>query len=139
MQAKGGTRTPHGGSSLAVPSSSVTRTSRGVPPGCRPKNLPTAVRKGDVLYAKGRKGRLRLLYVLKPTTAIPKRVPFYEDNDPRAGAHHPACGAEGHGHEEAVMTWRKVVYSADCLITPGSGRHRTICAARSLCVSWLSP
>ena len=62
-----------------MPSSSVTRTSRGVPPGCRPKNLPTAVRKGDVLYAKDRKGRLRLLYVLKPTTAIPKRVPFYED------------------------------------------------------------
>ena len=63
MQAKGGTRTPHAGSSLAVPSSSVTRTSRGVPPGCRPKNLPTAVRKGDVLYAKGRKGRLPALCV----------------------------------------------------------------------------
>jgi hypothetical protein len=79
MQAKGGTRTPHGGSSLAVPSSGVTRTSRGVPSRLRPKNLSTAVRKGDVLYAKDRKGRLRLLYVLKPATAIPKRVPFYED------------------------------------------------------------
>jgi hypothetical protein len=79
MQAKGGTRTPHGGSSLAVPSSGVTRTSRGVSSRLRPKNLPTAVRKGDVLYAKDRKGRLRLLYVLKPATAIPKRVPFYED------------------------------------------------------------
>ena len=79
MQAKGGTRTPHGGSNLAVPSSGVTRTSRGVSSRLRPKNLPTAVRKGDVLYAKDRKGRLRLLYVLKPATAIPKRVPFYED------------------------------------------------------------
>ena len=62
-----------------MPSSGVTRTSRGVPSRLRPKNLPTAVRKGDVLYAKDRKGRLRLLYVLKPATAIPKRVPFYED------------------------------------------------------------
>ena len=80
MQAKGGTRTPHAGSSLAVPSSGVTRTSRGVPSRLRPKNLPTAVRKGDVLlYAKDRKGRPRLLYVLKPATAIPKRVPFHED------------------------------------------------------------
>jgi hypothetical protein len=50
----------HGGSSLAVPSSGVTRTSRGVPSKLRPENLPTAVRKGDVLYAKDRKGRLRL-------------------------------------------------------------------------------
>jgi hypothetical protein len=80
MQAKGGTRTPHGGSSLAVPASNVTRTARGVPARLRPKNMPTAVRKGDVLYARDKKsGRLRLLYVLKHTTAIPKRVPFYED------------------------------------------------------------
>ena len=43
MQAKGGTRTPHGGSNLAVPSSGVTRTSRGVPSRLRPTNLPTAV------------------------------------------------------------------------------------------------
>ncbi|MCA1452867.1 hypothetical protein I6F35_06480 [Bradyrhizobium sp. BRP22] len=79
MQAKGGTRTPHGGSNLAVPASSVPKTSRGVPARLRPKNMPTAVRKGDVLYAKDKKGRLRLLYVLKHATQIPKRVPFYED------------------------------------------------------------
>lgn len=79
MQALGGNRTPHGGSNLAVPASSVVKTSRGVPSRLRPKNMPTAVRKGDVLYAKDRKGKLRLLYVLKPQTKIPKRVPFYED------------------------------------------------------------
>jgi hypothetical protein len=79
MQAKGGTRTPQGGSNLAVPSSGVSKTSRGVPARLRPKNLPTAVRKGDVLYSRDRNGRLRLLYVLKPATAIPKRVPFLED------------------------------------------------------------
>jgi hypothetical protein len=78
-QAKGGTRTPHGGSNLAVPISSVPKTSRGVPSRLRPKNMPTAVRKGDALYSRDRKGKLRLLYVLKPTTRIPKRVPFYED------------------------------------------------------------
>lgn len=79
MQAKGGTRAPHGGSSLAVPLSSVPKGSRGVPARLRPKNLRAAVRKGDALYAKDKKGRLKLLYVLKKTTNIPKRVPFYED------------------------------------------------------------
>jgi hypothetical protein len=79
MQAKGGQRTPHGGSNLAVPVSSVPKTSRGVPSRLRPKNMPTAVRKGDALYARDRKGRLRLLYILKPSTKVPKRVPFYED------------------------------------------------------------
>jgi len=79
MQAKGGTRTPHGGSSLAVPASDIPRGSRGVPARLRPKNMPTAVRKGDVLYGKDRRGRLRLMYVLKRATPIPKRVPFYED------------------------------------------------------------
>lgn len=78
-QAKGGTRSPQGGSNLAVPASNVPRTSRGVPARLRPKNMPGAVRKGDVLYAKNKKGRLRLLYVLKHQTKIPKRVPFYED------------------------------------------------------------
>lgn len=83
MQAKGGQRSPQrGGASLAVPASNVPKGSRGVQASLRPKNLqPTAsFRKGDVLYAKDkRSGRLRLLYVLKPATKIPKRVPFYED------------------------------------------------------------
>jgi hypothetical protein len=78
-QAKGGDRTPRGGSNLAVPLSNVPRTSRGVPARLRPKNLPTAVRKKDALYARDKKGKLRLLYILKPQTKIPKRVPFYED------------------------------------------------------------
>ena len=60
MQAKGGTRTPHGGSSLAVPLSNVPRGARGVPKRLRPKNLPTAVRKGDALYAKDKRGRVCL-------------------------------------------------------------------------------
>jgi hypothetical protein len=79
MQAKGGTRAPQGGSNLAVPASNVPKTSRGVPARLRPKNLPTAFKKGDVLYSRDKKGRLRLLYVLKHATKIPKRVPFYED------------------------------------------------------------
>jgi hypothetical protein len=79
MQAKGGTRAPQGGSNLAVPASNVPKTSRGVPARLRPKNMPTAFKKGDVLHARDKKGRLRLLYVLKHATKIPKRVPFYED------------------------------------------------------------
>jgi hypothetical protein len=79
MQSKGGTRSPQGGSNLAVPASSVPKGARGVPTRLRPKKLPTALRKGDVLYARDKKGKLTLLYVLKHQTKIPKRVPFYED------------------------------------------------------------
>jgi hypothetical protein len=80
MHAKGGTRTPMGGAALAVPSSQLPKTSRGIPQRLRPKTLGSnAVRKGDVLYQRDNRGRLRLLYVLKPQTKVPKQVPFYED------------------------------------------------------------
>jgi hypothetical protein len=80
MQAKGGTRAPKGGGHLAVPVSTIKRTSRGVPSNLRPKNLATkAFRIRDMLYTRDRKGKLRLLYSLKTSTRIPKRVPFYED------------------------------------------------------------
>jgi hypothetical protein len=82
MQAKGGVRAPRGGSSLAVPSSGIPKSSRGVPASLRPKAIPPdiAFRKGDVLYAKNKRThRLRLLYILKHATKIPRAVPFYED------------------------------------------------------------
>jgi hypothetical protein len=76
-QAKGGVRIPRG-SKLAIPVSSL-KSGRGVPNRLKPKVLgDKAVRKGDLLYVKER-GRLKLVYVLKPATKIPKRVPFYED------------------------------------------------------------
>jgi hypothetical protein len=79
-QAKGGTRTPKGGGHLAVPLSTIKRTSHGVPSNLRPKNLATkAFKIRDMLYVRDGKGRLRLLYSLKSSTKIPKRVPFYED------------------------------------------------------------
>jgi hypothetical protein len=79
-QAKGGTRTPRLGGHLAVPVSTIQRTSHGVPSRLRPKNLKTAAFKiRDMLYTRDRKGRLKLLYSLKSATKIPKRVPFYED------------------------------------------------------------
>lgn len=82
MQAKGGQRAPRGGSNLAVPASSIPKSSRGVPGNLRPKNLQPDLtfKKGDVLFSKNKRTRrLRLLYVLKHSTKIPKRVPFYED------------------------------------------------------------
>lgn len=79
MQAKGGTRTPHGGSMLAVPASSVPKGARGVPQRLRPKMLANSFKRGDVIYTKDKNGRMKLMYVLKPATKIPKRVPFYED------------------------------------------------------------
>lgn len=78
MQAKGGQRVARG-NNMAIPSSNITRGASGVPSRFKPKNMPTAVRRGDVLYGRDRKGRLKLLYVLKHATPIPKRVPFYED------------------------------------------------------------
>jgi hypothetical protein len=79
MQAKGGTRVPRGGGSIAVPVSSIPRGARGVPQRLRPKNLPRSVRIKDALYTRDRKGKLKLQYVLKRATRIPKRVPFFED------------------------------------------------------------
>ena len=80
MQSKGGTKTPHGGSNIAVPLSSIPKGSRGVPARLRPKTLGNrAIRKGDALYARLPNGKLQLLYTLKHATKIPKRVPMYED------------------------------------------------------------
>jgi hypothetical protein len=82
MQAKGGSRSPRGGSNIAVPASTIPKTSRGVPTALLPKTLPPdqSFKRGDVLYSKNKKTRrLRLLYVLKRDTKIPRRVPFYED------------------------------------------------------------
>jgi len=82
MQAKGGVRVPKGGSSLAIPSSNISRGARGVPARLRPAVMGrTLVRKNEMLFVrdKKKKGKLKLMYVLKKTTPIPKRVPFYED------------------------------------------------------------
>lgn len=80
MQAKGGYRTPVNGSNLAIPVSTIHRGARGVPARFRPKTLGTkAFKMGDGLYQRDKKGKLRLLYTLKASTVIPKRVPFYED------------------------------------------------------------
>jgi len=79
MQAKGGLRAPMAGSNLAIPASDIHRTASGVPKRLRPKNLKTAFVKKGLLFARDGRGRLKLLYALKPQTRIPKRVPFYED------------------------------------------------------------
>lgn len=79
-QAKGGTRTPVRGHNLAIPSSTnVKRGASGVPSRMRPKNLKQAFKINGKLFTRDRKGRLTLVYALKPSTKIPKRVPFYED------------------------------------------------------------
>ena len=76
MHAKGGVRTPRSGH-LAVPVSNVPKGARGVPQRLRPKNMTVRIK--DALYTRDRSGRLRLVYVLKTATKIPKRVPFFED------------------------------------------------------------
>ena len=78
-QAKGGTRAPRGGANLAIASSQITRTPHGVPTNVKPANLVNSFRVRDVIYQKDKRGRMRLMYVLKHQTPIPRRVPFYED------------------------------------------------------------
>jgi hypothetical protein len=77
-QAKGGVVSPRG-RHIAVPiKGNVPRTARGVPKGMRPRNLPNGVRIKDAIYVR-EKGKLKLMYVLKPKVRIRARVPFYED------------------------------------------------------------
>lgn len=80
MQARGGTRTPIDGSNLAIPLSTIPKGARGVPARLRPRTMGTkAFKMGDGLYTRDKKGKLKLLYILRSSTAVPKRVPFYED------------------------------------------------------------
>lgn len=79
MQAKGGVRVPQGGANLAIPASNVPRGSRGVPKNLKPANLKNSFKKNGMLFARDKRGRVRLVYTLKPASRIPKRVPFYED------------------------------------------------------------
>jgi hypothetical protein len=78
MQAKGGLKTPRG-ANIAIPASDVPRGAHGVPKRLRPKNLQAAVRKKDALFQRDGKGRLKLIYTLKHSARIPKRVPFFQD------------------------------------------------------------
>ena len=82
LHAKGGTRTAKGGR-MAIPvSGTIKRTARGVPDRWKPKTLgPKLFRKdsGEARYTRDGRGRLKLTYVLKTATKIPKRVRFYED------------------------------------------------------------
>ena len=78
MHAKGGTRTARG-AHMAVPVSSMPKSGRGVPQRLRPRNLANSVRIKDAIYTRDRSGKLKLMYVLKTATKIPRRVPFFED------------------------------------------------------------
>ncbi|MDT3382514.1 hypothetical protein RNI52_34630 [Labrys neptuniae] len=75
--ADGGQHTSQG--RLAVPVAGQRRGARGIVPSQRPRALKQAFKKGDVIYevvGKGKRKRLRLAYVLKPSVVVPKRVPF---------------------------------------------------------------
>lgn len=78
-QAKGGTKTPLKGANIAIPASSVPRTSRGVPTNLKPANLKNSFKTRNMLFVRTKGGRPRLVYTLKPAVKVPKRVPFYED------------------------------------------------------------
>ncbi|MES2694179.1 MAG: hypothetical protein V4773_11955 [Verrucomicrobiota bacterium] len=76
--AEGGVKTPRG-DNLAIGGRNVRRGARGVVASQRPKVLKNAFRKGDVIYQRVGKNKLKLMYVLKPSAKIKKDVPFHED------------------------------------------------------------
>lgn len=79
--AKGNTKQAKSGA-LAIPQAEVKRTARGVSGRMKPRNLPNSFRRGDAIFqriGKGKRERLRLMYILKPSVSQPKDVPFYED------------------------------------------------------------
>lgn len=84
LLAKGGTKRPRTGGSLAIPEAKVRarRGSKGVPKNLRPGNLGRSFRDGDVIYqeiGRGKKRRLRLMYVIKPTANVRAMVPLEID------------------------------------------------------------
>lgn len=79
--ADGGSKTA-GGGALAVPVAGQRRGARGIVPSQRPRNLKKAFKKGDAIYeivGRGKKKRLKLAYILKPSVNLPKTVPLHED------------------------------------------------------------
>ena len=84
LHAKGGTKTARG-KNLAIPTKSWVRyTSRGIDKAMLPRNLIANTPRralritNDGIYV-GQGGKLHLLYRLKPTAQIKKKVNFYED------------------------------------------------------------
>jgi hypothetical protein len=82
-QAEGGTKRPHRGRQLAIPGTIVKRsmTSRGVPPGLRPKDLPNSFRRKNAIFQRVGKSGLRLMYVLESQASVRKSFPAYETWD----------------------------------------------------------
>lgn len=82
-QADGGTKTPHRGAQIALPSNFVnaSRGSSGIPKWLKPRNVPNSFRKGNAIFQRLGKGRVRLLYTLKGQAHVPKRFPAHETWD----------------------------------------------------------
>lgn len=82
LHATGGMKRPTGRTHMAVPVSSLIeqKGARGVPRALKPRNLgKRGERKGDAIFERSKTtGKLRLLYVLKTATKVP-RIPFYDD------------------------------------------------------------
>jgi len=81
LHAKGGQRQAKS-SFIAIGSTrniAAQRGPHGVVQSMRPRNLKNSFRKGDVVYQRVGKDRLRLMYVLKPRAQINQDVPFFSD------------------------------------------------------------
>lgn len=94
-QAEGGIKRPRG-NHIAIPSRQIKRTASGkVPKAKQPRNVlggrgyRTTLRSGQDVIAeqtgRGAARRQRVLYLLENVARIPKRFPFYEDANRKAG------------------------------------------------------
>lgn len=80
MHDKGGTKQAAG--RLAIPTSRVNRSGRGVQASQRPRNLRRAVVKGNFIFqavGRGKASKLMLMYKLQPSARIKADVPFTRD------------------------------------------------------------
>ena len=80
-QVVGGTKTVRDGRNIAIPGRELRRGPRGVRKGFRPRQ---ALDRGDTfkterfIFQRQARGRVKLLYVLKPTARIKPRFRFHE-------------------------------------------------------------
>lgn len=81
LHASGGVKVAKSGR-LAIPTSNVMRSARGVAPSQKPAVLGRKVVKGNLVFqgtGSGKMSKLKLMYVLTPKANQPKDVPFYAD------------------------------------------------------------
>ena len=81
LQATGGTKRARG-RNIAIPGRDLKRGPKGVRKGFRPRQAPDrgdTYKRGGFIFQRQSRGKVRLLYTLRPTARIDKRFRFFEE------------------------------------------------------------